>query len=72
MSDVPSAAQIAAATWYKSSHSAANNECVEIARTRAWVGVRDSKNLAGPALIFRPGCFTAFIKDMQSGRLDAH
>ncbi|WP_425303156.1 DUF397 domain-containing protein [Nocardia wallacei] len=48
------------ANWFKSSYSSGKTDCVEV----AWldggaVGVRDSKNPTGPALIFGPrrvGC----------------
>ncbi|WP_040858946.1 DUF397 domain-containing protein [Nocardia niigatensis] len=43
------------ARWFKSSRSADANECVEIAfigRGASIVGVRDSKDPAGPALVF--------------------
>ncbi|WP_082875900.1 DUF397 domain-containing protein [Nocardia pseudobrasiliensis] len=44
------------AAWYKSSRSKADRACVEVAHLDAGlVGVRDSKDPTGPALIFAPG-----------------
>ncbi|MGW4279248.1 DUF397 domain-containing protein [Nocardia sp. NPDC004750] len=44
------------ARWFKSSRSTSAHECVEVAWLEAnHVGVRDSKNPTGPALIFAPG-----------------
>ncbi len=60
--------------WFKSSYSGgANNNCVEIANltaTRAQVGVRDSKNPSGPALLFAPAAWTSFIGLVQTGQID--
>ncbi|MFF3568509.1 DUF397 domain-containing protein [Nocardia jiangxiensis] len=49
------------AQWFKSSWSPAKEACVEVAwLTAGHVGVRDSKNPDGPALIFTPDEWTAF------------
>jgi hypothetical protein len=60
---------LSGAEWIKSSHSGGSNECVEV----AWldggqVGVRDSKNPTGPALIFTPGEWDAFRTAVQVDR----
>jgi hypothetical protein len=39
------------ARWRKSSRSASSGACVELARTEAVFGVRDSKNADGPVLV---------------------
>ncbi|MBF6329095.1 DUF397 domain-containing protein [Nocardia transvalensis] len=50
------------ARWFKSSRSGGGQDCVEVAfLDRGMVGVRDSKNPAGPALIFTPGEWDAFL-----------
>ncbi|MCQ4080658.1 DUF397 domain-containing protein [Streptomyces sp. RB6PN25] len=57
--------------WIKSSRSAGNGACVEVAspapRTLA---VRDSKNPGGPSLAFSPESWTAFVADVESGAHD--
>ena len=56
------------ADWRKSSYSGTNGgNCVEVARNLPdVVAVRDSKDPAGPALVFTPAdweAFTAGLKD---------
>jgi hypothetical protein len=59
------------ATWRKSSRSnGVGGECVEIAVVPDAVGVRDSKNPTGPALVFAPAAFTAFLNTVKDGRFD--
>jgi hypothetical protein len=49
------------ATWRKSTRSG-NSECVEVADNLAGViGVRDSKDPAGPALTFDPRSWRSFV-----------
>ncbi|MGW0845817.1 DUF397 domain-containing protein [Streptomyces sp. NPDC002787] len=56
--------------WLRSSHSVAANNCVETARPGPgrWAGlvaVRDSKNTAGPALLFDPEAWEGFITTLR-------
>ncbi|MBF6191184.1 MULTISPECIES: DUF397 domain-containing protein [Nocardia] len=63
-------ADLSAANWFKSSYSSAEKDCVEVAFLREGsVGVRDSKNPSGPALVFRPGDWDSFTVRITSGDL---
>ena len=52
-------------TWRKSSYSGNSGNCVEVAVTEAVVGVRDSKNRNGGALIVGCEQWQAFIKTLK-------
>lgn len=59
------------AHWFKSSRSRDANACVEIAHlAEGSVGVRDSKNPTGPALVFNPDEWDAFNANVRNGNLD--
>ncbi|WP_084466991.1 DUF397 domain-containing protein [Nocardia arthritidis] len=62
---------LSGAKWFKSVHSGEADACVEVAWLEAGhVGVRDSKNPAGPALNFTRGqwnSFTACVRDGAFG-----
>jgi hypothetical protein len=56
-------------SWKKSSYSAANGNCVEVARLVAgYIGVRDSKNAAPAALGFTQASWRTFVSDVKSDR----
>ncbi|MGW0004175.1 DUF397 domain-containing protein [Nocardia grenadensis] len=64
-------ADLPEARWFKSSRSSGTKECVEAAHlSGGLVGVRDSKNPTGPALIFTPGEWDAFLAGTKSGEFD--
>lgn len=46
--------------WRKSSHSGDQGACVEMAPIDTGVAVRDSKDPAGPVLLFSPAAWAAF------------
>ncbi|RKR90688.1 uncharacterized protein DUF397 [Micromonospora pisi] len=53
-------AAFATATWRKSSRSGDQGACVEFAVTADAIGVRDSKDQAGPVLLFPATAWSAF------------
>ncbi|OQS15120.1 DUF397 domain-containing protein [Nocardia donostiensis] len=55
------------ARWFKSTRSDAAKDCVEVAFVAGAVGVRDSKNPNGPALVFSPTEWEAFTADVTRG-----
>jgi hypothetical protein len=60
------------AVWKKSARSGnSGGNCVEVASNLPGaVAVRDSKNPTGPALVFAPGQWDAFLSDVKSGQFD--
>ena len=59
------------AVWRKSTRSGANGDYVEVAKNLSGVvAVRDSKNPNGPALIFTPAEWDAFIIGAKEGEFD--
>jgi hypothetical protein len=66
------------AAWFKSSRSAGNGACIEIAAivggiiggtVGGTVGVRDSKDPHSPILEFSSASWTAFARSIQQGGL---
>ncbi len=54
--------------WRTSTRS--NGDCVEVAAPGALVGVRDSKNPAGPVLAVDPPGWAAFLARIRHGEFD--
>jgi hypothetical protein len=67
------AEDIGRATWRKSSISAYNGSCFEIARLlEDRVGVRDTKDKgSGPVLIFNQSEWNAFLSGAKAGEFDS-
>ncbi|QIS19488.1 DUF397 domain-containing protein [Nocardia terpenica] len=62
---------LSGAKWFKSSRSGPQKDCVEIAHlNQGQVGVRDSKNPTGPALVFTPSQWDTFTADVKGGAFD--
>ncbi|MBF6075604.1 DUF397 domain-containing protein [Nocardia sp. CDC186] len=59
---------LSGAKWFKSGRSSGSKDCVEVAfLDGGQVGVRDSKNPTGPALVFTPGEWDAFTAGVNDG-----
>jgi hypothetical protein len=69
-----SARDLSTAVWRKSSRSNGNggNNCVEVAILDTAVAVRDSKDPNGPALMFAPTQWDAFIDGAKDDKLAAN
>ncbi|MEO3855969.1 DUF397 domain-containing protein [Acrocarpospora sp. B8E8] len=63
---------LSAAEWRKSTRSGGNGgQCVEVATNlQGVVAVRDSKDPNGPALVFTPGEWRAFLGGAKDGEFD--
>jgi hypothetical protein len=64
-------ADVTHAVWRKSSYSSGNGgQCVEVASNLPGiVAVRDSKDPEGPALVFTPGEWLAFLDGVRADEL---
>jgi Domain of unknown function (DUF397) len=57
--------------WFKSTRSAANGACVEVAFNRTGqVAVRDSKDREGPVLWFGADSWQSFVGAVRAGGYD--
>jgi hypothetical protein len=62
----------AGANWLKSSLSAANGDCVEVAKLHTGhIGIRDSKDANSPILRFTDREWEAFLGGVRKGEFDA-
>lgn len=56
------------ARWFVSSRSGGNQgTCVEVAFAAPYIGIRDSKDRSGPALVFTPTAWSTFVTDLKAG-----
>ena len=61
--------ELVKAQWRKSSRSGSTGgDCVEVAALAGGVGVRDSKDQAGPILRFGPAAWSAFLDALPAHR----
>ncbi|MCL6734477.1 DUF397 domain-containing protein [Streptomyces neyagawaensis] len=68
--NVPTSTALHGVRWLRSSRSTGMNNCVETARPGSGrlaglVAVRDSKNTAGPALLFTPEAWEGFVTTLR-------
>jgi hypothetical protein len=61
---------LAGATWKKSTRSAGNGQCVEVATVGDHVAVRDSKDIAMPPLVFSREAWVSFVTGVSAGDFD--
>jgi hypothetical protein len=55
-------------SWRKSSYSAGNGECVEVAASSGWrISIRDSKDPEGPVIKCSADAFRSFLDAAISG-----
>jgi len=67
----PPAPDLSNARWRKSRHSESEAGCVETAfLPDGHVAVRDSKDRSGPALVYTPREWDAFINGAKDGEFD--
>lgn len=62
--------ECSATAWRTSSRSNGERDCVEVAVVPGRVGVRDSKDRSGPALVVDPSAWRAFVQDVRCGGFD--
>lgn len=55
------------AEWRTSTRSGSSGNCVEVANLPGLVALRDSKDPAGPILIFTPTAWKTFISGVKAG-----
>lgn len=55
--------------WRKSSYSATNSHCVEVAVSSDVVGVRDTKDREGGSLVFGRRQWESFTQAIKDGRI---
>ncbi|GGI74860.1 hypothetical protein GCM10011581_09780 [Saccharopolyspora subtropica] len=58
---------LADAAWFKSSYSATQDACVEVAMVPGVVGVRDTKNRDGGTLVFTSTVWANFLTRLKAG-----
>jgi len=63
---------LSGATWRKSSRSSGEGACVELTFVGEHAAARDSKNPAGPVLVFTPRSLRAFVAELNTQPTSGH
>jgi hypothetical protein len=63
--------EIVALSWVKAKASSHNGACVELAAAAGNIAMRDSKDPAGPVLVYTPAEFAAFLDGARNGEFDS-
>ncbi|GAO08709.1 protein of unknown function [Streptomyces sp. 2112.2] len=68
----PTAPELAPeSAWYKSSYSSGDTgNCIEIVNLSSQIGIRDSKDTSGPALVVSTAAWSSFVDLVRSGDVD--
>jgi hypothetical protein len=53
-------------SWFKSSYSGGNSNCLEAGELRDGIAVRDSKYLPGPVLAIRADAWSSFLAALKT------
>lgn len=65
-SNGPMTTELIGVAWHKSTYSGqGGGDCVEVAFIPGAIGVHDSKNADGPALVFGDNAWSAFLRTTQ-------
>lgn len=62
--------EVSGLVWRKAQASVNNGQCVELARAGDLIAIRDSKQLAGPVLMYTPAEWRAFLDGAKKGEFD--
>jgi hypothetical protein len=65
--DTPTSANLG---WRKAKLSLGNGQCVEVAPSNGMIVVRDSKDPAGPTLMYPTDQFAVFLNAAKNGEFD--
>ncbi|MER7789509.1 DUF397 domain-containing protein [Streptomyces sp. NPDC097640] len=70
---MPTTPDLSTAVWRKSSYSnTQGGNCIEVAEgIPGIIPLRDSKNAAGPALVFESATWTSFVQAVKRGEFHA-
>lgn len=70
MNEIPITDQFATTGWFKSSYSAADNECVEVSHATQRVGIRDAKGSGRRGFTVGSDAFAAFVASLKNRSSD--